>query len=70
MSETSFKFFIQFVGWTTFYCVFNLIVAAYFLAEYRREVSNFRHRGLSYRLCKAQAKAKDTPAIGCFTQNA
>ncbi|KAF6239638.1 hypothetical protein HO173_002184 [Letharia columbiana] len=37
VSETSFKFFIQFVGWTAIYCVFNLTVAAYFLAEYRRE---------------------------------
>ena len=46
VSETSFKFFVQFVGWTAVYCIFNLIVAAYFLAEYRRKVSKhplFRH---------------------------
>ena len=43
VSETSFKFFIQFVGWNTIYCIFNLIVAAYFLAEYRREVSRLHY---------------------------
>lgn len=41
VSETSFKFFTQFVGWTAIYCIFNLIVAAYFLAEYRRKVREF-----------------------------
>lgn len=43
VSETSFKFFIQFVGWAAIYCIFNLIVAAYFLAEYKKEVSKFGH---------------------------
>ena len=43
ISETSFKFFIQFVGWTAIYCVFNLIVAAYFLTEYKKEVNLFCH---------------------------
>ena len=38
VSETSFKFFILFVAWTAVYCFFNLAVAAYFLAEYRRKV--------------------------------
>lgn len=37
VSETSFKFFIQFVAWTAVYCIFNLIVTAYFFAEYRRK---------------------------------
>ena len=35
VSETSFKFFTQFVGWGALYCVFNLIVIAVFLAEYK-----------------------------------
>ena len=39
MSETSFKFFIQFVVWTALYCIFSLVVTSYFLAEYKREVS-------------------------------
>lgn len=41
VSETSFKFFIQFVGWTAIYCIFNLVIAAYFLAEYKRKVRGF-----------------------------
>ena len=41
VSETSFKFFTQFVGWTAIYCIFNLVVAAYFLAEYKRKVREF-----------------------------
>ena len=41
VSETSFKFFTQFVAWTAIYCFFNLAVAAYFLAEYRRKVREF-----------------------------
>lgn len=41
VSETSFKFFIQFVAWTAVYCVFNLVVMAYFLAEYKRKVSTY-----------------------------
>lgn len=41
VSETSFKFFIQFVAWTAVYCTFNLILMAYFLAEYKREVRVF-----------------------------
>ena len=46
VSETSFKFFVQFVGWTAVYCIFNLIVAAYFLEEYRRKVSKHFLLGL------------------------
>ncbi|KAL6718822.1 Palmitoyltransferase pfa5 [Lecanora helva] len=41
VSETSFKFFIQFVAWTALYCVFNLIITAYFLSEQRRETHSF-----------------------------
>ncbi|KAK9859705.1 hypothetical protein MYU51_013945 [Penicillium brevicompactum] len=36
VSETSFKFFIQFVVYTCIYCTFALIVSAYFTAEIRR----------------------------------
>lgn len=39
VSETTFKFFIQFVGYTAIYCIFVLIVTAYFTAEVRRNVS-------------------------------
>ncbi|CAI7603974.1 unnamed protein product [Penicillium glandicola] len=37
VSETSFKFFIQFVAYTFIYCSFALIVSAYFTAEIRRQ---------------------------------
>ncbi|KAE8386329.1 zf-DHHC-domain-containing protein [Aspergillus alliaceus] len=37
VSETSFKFFIQFVSYTTVFCTFALIVCAIFTAELRRE---------------------------------
>lgn len=39
MSETSFKFFIQFVVYTAIYCGYLLIVNAYYTAEIRRNVS-------------------------------
>jgi palmitoyltransferase len=38
VSETSFKFFIQFVAYTCIFCTFALIVSAYFTAEIRRQV--------------------------------
>lgn len=38
VSETSFKFFIQFVAYTSIFCTFALIVCAYFTAEIRRQV--------------------------------
>ena len=38
VSETSFKFFIQFVFYTFIFCTFALIVCAIFTAELRREV--------------------------------
>ncbi|KAJ6072317.1 hypothetical protein N7467_010402 [Penicillium canescens] len=37
VSETSFKFFIQFVFYTSLFCSFTLIVFAYFTAELRRQ---------------------------------
>ncbi|KAJ5966323.1 Palmitoyltransferase pfa5 [Penicillium waksmanii] len=40
VSETSFKFFIQFVFYTATYCTFVLIVSAYFTAELKRNVSD------------------------------
>lgn len=39
VSETSFKFFIQFVVYTSFFCAFVLIVTAYYTAELLRNVS-------------------------------
>ena len=39
MSETSFKFFIQFVVYTAIFCGYLLIVTAYYTAEIRRHVS-------------------------------
>ena len=38
VSETSFKFFIQFVGWTAIFCIFNLILMAVLTAEYVRDL--------------------------------
>lgn len=40
VSETSFKFFIQFVVYTAIFCVFALIVCAYFTAELVRETGS------------------------------
>ncbi|KAJ5947394.1 hypothetical protein N7466_000409 [Penicillium verhagenii] len=36
VSETTFKYFVQFVGYTAFFCIFTLIVSAYFTAEHHR----------------------------------
>ena len=36
VSETSFKFFIQFTAWTSLFCLFVLIIMAIFLAEMNR----------------------------------
>jgi palmitoyltransferase len=41
VSETSFKFFIQFVVYTAIFCVYTLIVSAYYTAEIRRNVSTY-----------------------------
>jgi hypothetical protein len=41
VSETSFKFFIQFVVYTTIFCGYLLIVSAYYTAEIRRNVSTY-----------------------------
>ncbi|KAJ5647431.1 Palmitoyltransferase pfa5 [Penicillium lividum] len=41
VSETTFKFFIQFVGYTAIFCIFVLIVSAYFVAEVRRNLLTF-----------------------------
>lgn len=38
VSETSFKFFIQFVVYTALFCGFALIVSAVFTAELKRNV--------------------------------
>ena len=73
VSEMSFKFFIQFVGWSAIYCVFNLTVAAYFLAEYRREVSEIRFFGPQHGLSQGSDKkprGKTTPALDSLTNKA
>ena len=36
VSETSFKFFTQFVAWTAIYCIFNLIVVGLAASKARR----------------------------------
>ena len=36
VSETSFKYFTQFVGWGAVYCIFNLILMAILVAEHSR----------------------------------
>lgn len=40
MSETSFKFFIQFLVYTAMFCAFTLIVTAYFTAELKRQTGS------------------------------
>ncbi|KAJ5099427.1 hypothetical protein N7532_006428 [Penicillium argentinense] len=40
VSETSFKFFIQFVSYTAMFCTFALIVSAYFTAEIKRDTGH------------------------------
>ncbi|CAI7597564.1 unnamed protein product [Penicillium pancosmium] len=40
VSETSFKFFIQFVYYTATFCTFALVVTAYYTAELKRNVSD------------------------------
>lgn len=39
VSETNFKFFIQFVSWTAIYCIFTLICLAVFSKEIASKVS-------------------------------
>lgn len=41
VSETSFKYFIQFTFWAALYCLNTLIVMAYFFARRRQEESGF-----------------------------
>jgi palmitoyltransferase len=41
VSETSFKFFIQFTGWGGLYCLHTLIAMAYFFAKRREEERGF-----------------------------
>ncbi len=38
VSETSFKFFVQFIAWTAAYCLFTLILMAITISELRQEV--------------------------------
>ena len=40
VSETSFKFFIQFTLWTTVFCFFNLVMIAKYSAESRRNTGD------------------------------
>lgn len=40
VSETSFKFFIQFLVYTAMFCAFTLIVTAYFTAELKRQTGS------------------------------
>ena len=41
VSETNFKFFVQFVTWSAIFCMFVLIFMAIFVSEMRKEVSDF-----------------------------
>ncbi|KAJ5735584.1 uncharacterized protein N7483_000709 [Penicillium malachiteum] len=40
VSETTFKFFVQFVAYTALFCTFALIISAYFTAELRRDTGS------------------------------
>ena len=55
ISETSYKFFVQLMAYGTLFCVFTLVVMAYFVAEARSLVSlcrplplNLSHGGRNY----------------------
>ena len=52
VSETSFKFFVQFVFWAAIYCTYNLTVMAIFVAESKKKVSSLSVQG---RLFAAQS---------------
>ena len=39
LSETNYKFFIQFTGWTAVFCIFLMIMLAVLLAEMKSDVS-------------------------------
>ena len=54
VSETSFKFFLLFAAWTAIFCIFNLIVVAYFLAEHKSEVSSISFSCCSLFNCASQ----------------
>ena len=41
VSETSFKFFIQFTGWAALFCLYTMVVMAYYLARRRSEEHGF-----------------------------
>jgi palmitoyltransferase len=41
VSETSFKFFIQFTGWAAVFCLHTMIVMAYYFAQRRRHDHGF-----------------------------
>ncbi len=41
VSETSFKFFVQFTGWAALFCLHTLVVVAYYFARRRREEHSF-----------------------------
>ena len=41
VSETSFKFFIQFVAWAAIFCIFTFIVMAIVISEYKKKVGHF-----------------------------
>lgn len=38
MGETSFKFFLQFMGWTAIYCIFTLVLISIVISEVRHQV--------------------------------
>ena len=40
VSETSFKFFVQFVAWAAILCIFTLIVLAIVISEHKKEVGH------------------------------
>ena len=56
VSETNFKFFIQFVAWTAILCLFALVFMAKFVAELKKEVSR-------YSLCLIRVQHPSTHAL-------
>lgn len=39
IGETTFKFFLQFIGWTAIYCMFTFVVTAIVISEQKKHVS-------------------------------
>lgn len=68
IGETSFKFFLQFTGWTAAYCIFTLILISIVISEVRHQVRHLSYFLRFFFILVAQglcSKTKSHPAK-CF----